>query len=145
MITQIGNRELTTDVDVLVHMHRDTKDYMRLVIAASFVSIDMHVSHRWFSDGIGDLMQVIGAVPEGQLWLKHGMLEVYVPEPRYVLALKLLAGGRDKDIGDVEALFQLFGIKNREQLNDLLREYFSEEAIEVHTPEISKSFKVFLG
>lgn len=45
----------------------------------------------------------VGPVPEGKLWLKRGLLEVYIPEPRYVLALKLLAAGRTKDAGDVRA------------------------------------------
>ncbi len=144
MITQIKNRKTTRDVDVLVHIHRDTDDYIKLLIAASFVSVEMHVSNKWFSDGIGDLMQVIGEVPSGQLWLKHGMLEVYVPEPEYILALKLLAGGRKKDAGDVKALFQLFGISTREQAEELLEKHFIKEALEAHTLEISKSLKAFV-
>src|SRR5260370_38367399 len=81
MISQIGNRNLTEDVDVLAYIDRSADDYQKLLIVASFVSVDMHVSNRWFSDGIGDLLQAAGTVPSGQLWLKHGMLEVYVPEP----------------------------------------------------------------
>ena len=142
MITQIGNRELTEDVDVLAYIDRSADDYQKLVIAASFVSVDMHVSTRWFSDGIGDLLQAAGTVPSGQLWLKHGMLEIYVPEPRYVLALKMLAGGRDKDIPDIQALFQMFGITTRKQVERLLKKYFIKQALEVYAPEISQTFVV---
>jgi hypothetical protein len=142
MITQIGNRAKTEDVDVLAYIDRHTDIYMKLRVAVSYVAVDMHVGVQWLSDGIGDLMQVAGEVPGGQLWLKHGMLEVYVPEPDYVLALKLLAGGRKKDIGDIQALFQMYGITNRKQARELLRKYFSKRALEVYAYQIRKTFSV---
>lgn len=142
MITQIGNRKLTRDVDVLAYIDRSAEDYEKLLIAASFVSVDMHVERTWFSDKIGDLMQAAGKVPSGQIWLKHSMLEVCVPEPEYVLVLKLLAGGRDKDIGDLQTLFRMFGITNRQQAEKLQRKYFSEEALEAYAPEINQTFAV---
>ncbi len=70
------------------------------------------------------------------------MLEIYVPEPRYVLALKMLAGGRDKDIPDIQALFQMFGITTRKQVERLLKKYFIKQALEVYAPEISQTFVV---
>lgn len=140
MVTQIGNRELTTDVDVLAYIDRKAEDYMKLQSAASYVAVDMHVSYKWFSDGIGDLLQAAGKIPSGQLWLKQGMLEVYIPEPQYVLALKLLAGGRDKDIGDILKLFGMFGIKNRKQAEKLLKKYFIKKALEVYGPDIDQTF-----
>ena len=45
MVTQIGNREITSDVDVLAYIDRGTEDYTKLLTAASFVAIDMHLSN----------------------------------------------------------------------------------------------------
>jgi hypothetical protein len=140
-ITQIKNRERTEDVDVLAYIDRHAEDYIKLRSAASFVSIDMHVSNRLFSDKIGDKLLSVGKVPPGRLWLKHGMLEVYIPEPEYILALKILAGGRDKDIPDIEALFRIFGIKDRKQAEKLLRKYFSRPALKAYAPEINQTFE----
>jgi hypothetical protein len=147
MITQIQNRATTMDIDVLVYLDRDTEDYRKLLIAVSYVAVEKYVDYHWLSDGIGDLMKAaaVGQVPEGKLWLKHGLLEAYIPESRYVLALKLLAGGRTKDVGDVQTFFQMFGIKNRKQAEKLLRKYFSKQALEVYAPEIEESFRVFLS
>lgn len=146
MVTQIQNRSTTMDIDVLVYLGRDTEDYRKLLIAVSYVAVEKQVDYRWLSDGIGDLMQAaaLGPVPEGKLWLQRGLLEVYIPEPRYVLALKLLAAGRTKDMGDVQALFQMYGIKNRKQAEKLLQKYFSKRALEVYAEDIEKSFSVFL-
>src|SRR6266480_748386 len=117
-VTQIGKRDTTDDVDVLAYIDRSTKEYEKLLVAASYVYVDKHVKINWFSDGIGDLMQAAGTVPTGQLWLKNGMLEVYIPEPEYVLALKFLAAGRRKDIPDFQALLQRYRIKTREQAEE---------------------------
>ncbi|HEU5377377.1 MAG TPA: hypothetical protein VFV38_18295 [Ktedonobacteraceae bacterium] len=146
MVTQIQNRDTTMDIDVLVYLERDTEDYRKLLTAASFVAVEKQVDYRWLSDGIGDLMRsaAVGQVPEGKLWLKRGLLEVYIPEPRYVLALKLLAAGRTKDAGDVRALFQMYGIKNRKQAEKLLKKYFSKQALEVYVEDIERSFNAFL-
>lgn len=37
---------------------------------------------------------------------------MYIPDPGYVLVLKMISA-RDKDLEDMEALFQILGIKQR--------------------------------
>lgn len=140
MVTQVGNRERTEDVDVLAYIDRRTDEYFKLRSAASFVSVDMHVDNRWFSDSIGDKLLSVGEVPPGELWLQHGMVEVYIPGPEYVFALKLLAGGRDKDIGDLHTLCRMFRVKNRKQAMKVLKKYFLKEALEAYAPEIEQTF-----
>lgn len=144
MVTQVGNRRFTEDVDVLAYLDRRTEEYFKLRSAASFVSVDMHVDNRWFSDSIGDKLLSVGNVPPGELWLQHGMLEVYIPGPEYVLALKLLAGGRDKDIGDLQTLCQTFRVKTRKQAMRVLKKYFITEALEAYEPEINQTFGVLI-
>jgi len=46
----------------------------------------------WLNDVISDALRAQGIVPEGILWRVYGPLEVYMPEPEYILALKLWLG-----------------------------------------------------
>ncbi len=52
------------------------------------------------NDLIGDFLRDTGTVPQGTLWQRYAMLEVYIPPSEYILALKLLAG-RPKDRDDI--------------------------------------------
>jgi hypothetical protein len=82
-------------------------------------------------------MQLVGPIPEGTLWLKHGMLEVFVPEPQYVLALKLLAG-RDKDMEDIQALLRRLRIKRRSRVEKLLQQYVDADMLADEREKIDK-------
>ena len=129
MLTQIGSRTLTEDVDVLTRLDKYGEDYRRFRAAVRFITSDTHSDARWFSDNIGDYMQLVGPIPEGTLWLKHGMLEVSVPEPQYILVLKLLAG-RDKDLDDIQVLLHRLRIKKRGQVEKLLQRYVFADMLE---------------
>lgn len=137
MLTQIGNRTLTEDVDVFTRLDKYGEDYRRFRAAVRFITNDTHSDPRWFSDNIGDFMQLVGPVPEGRLWLKHGMLEVYVPEPQYVLVLKLLAG-REKDMEDIQALLRRLRMKKRSQIEKLLQRYVDADMLADEREKIDK-------
>src|SRR5262249_50770362 len=99
MLTQIGNRATTDDVDVLVDiddpMH--SEEYRIFMNAVNFVAYDEKLSLAWLSDNIGDFLRMAGPVPRGKLWRRFGRyLEVYVPPQSFILAHKLVAG-REKD------------------------------------------------
>jgi hypothetical protein len=87
MITQFGSRVFTEDIDVLVRLDKQSGEYRKFKNAIRFIASDVRESQKWLTDNIGDFMEEVGKIPEGRLWLKHGMLEVYVPEPQYILAL----------------------------------------------------------
>lgn len=129
MLTQFGNRTLTEDVDVFTYLDKETEDYRRFRSAIHFIADDVHVSQKWVADNIGDFMQLLGPIPDGKLWLKHGMLEVYIPEPQYILVLKLVAS-REKDIEDIQALCQELRIKKRVQLETWLRKHVAKYQID---------------
>jgi hypothetical protein len=134
MLTQIGNRPFTEDVDVFTRLDKYTEDYRRFRAAIHFIADDARISQKWVADNIGDFMELLGPVPEGKLWLKQGLLEVYVPEPQYILLLKLVAG-RDKDLHDIQALCRKLRIKKRDQAEAWLRKYtikyrFDEQMLE---------------
>lgn len=137
MLTQIGSRPFTDDIDVFTDLDKYGEDYRRFRAAVRFVASDTHSDPRWFSDNIGDYMQLVGPIPEGTLWLKHGMLEVYVPEPQYVLVLKLLAG-RDKDKKDIQVLLKRLKIREKSRVEQLLRQYVDKSMLEDEKEKIDK-------
>lgn len=146
MITQLGSRAFTEDIDVLVHLDRDSEDYRRFKSAIGFVAHDVRENQKWLSHNIGDFLEEIGKIPRGRLWLKHGMLEVYVPDPHYILVLKVLAA-RDKDVGDIQALFQHLRIKKQRQVEALLKKYVSKDMLEdeEYSGNIQRILAFFFG
>lgn len=82
MLTQLGNRATTDDVDVLVDISdpQHSDDYRIFRNAVHFVAYDAGLSHSWLSDNIGDFLRMAGPVPKGILWRQFGRyLEVYIP------------------------------------------------------------------
>ena len=144
MLTQIGNRPFTEDVDVFTRLDHYTEDYRRFRSAILFIAHDEHVSQKWVTDNIGDFMEILGPVPEGKLWLKHGLLEVSIPEPQYILLLKLVAG-RDKDLQDIQPLCRKLRLKKREQAESWFRKQVAtyrldQQVIEDHRENINRMF-----
>ncbi len=129
MVTQFGSRMFTEDIDVLVHLDKYAEEYRRFREAIRFIADDVQESQKWLSINIGDFMEEVGKIPRGRLWLKHAMLEVYIPEPQYILVLKVLAA-RDKDMPDLEVLFQHLRITKRKQVETLLKKYVSKDMLE---------------
>lgn len=79
----------------------------------------------WLNDVVSDALRAHGVVPEGTLWRAYGPLEVYMPEPEYILALKLLAG-RPQDVPDIQALNQLTGISSRARAQAVVDRYIPD-------------------
>jgi uncharacterized nucleotidyltransferase DUF6036 len=129
MVTQFGSRMFTEDIDVLVRLDKYSEEYRRFRSAIQFVAHDVQESQKWLSINIGDFMEEIGKIPKGRLWLKASMLEVYVPDPQYILVLKVLAA-RDKDMNDIQFLFQHLKIKRRRQVETLLKKYVSQDMLD---------------
>lgn len=143
MITQFGNRTLTEDVDVFTPLDHESEEYRLFREAIRWIADDTQVSKKWVSDTIGDFMEVVGSVPGGTLWLKHGMLEIHVPEPEYVLVLKLLAG-RKKDVNDIQVLFQQLGIEKRVQARELLQRYVSTPILGDYRAKVGRLLRKLL-
>lgn len=144
MLTQIGNRPFTEDVDVFTSLDKYSEDYRRFRSAIHFIADDTHVSQKWVTDNIGDFMEILGPVPEGKLWLKHGLLEVYIPEPQYILLLKLIAG-RNKDLQDIRPLCRKLRLMKREQAERWLRKQvvkyqLDHLVVEDHRENINRMF-----
>jgi len=99
MLTQMHSMRMTNDVDILL---KDIEDpttsplYRVFKAAVRAVASRRQIPSTWVNDVIGDFLRDLGTVPNGVLWRTYAVLEVYVPEVEYILALKLLAG-RQKD------------------------------------------------
>jgi hypothetical protein len=133
MLTQIGNRATTDDIDVLIKdisdpLHSD--DYRIFKNAVHFVAHDAELSDSWLSDNIGDFLRMAGPVPEGKLWQRFGRyLEVYIPPQEFILAHKLVAGRR-KDREDTQALMRSLHVTKRQQAQEIVDKYITNKDIQ---------------
>lgn len=87
MLTQIHNRDTTNDIDILLKDARDSTNsqiYRTFKTAIRTVAANNEISAIWLNDVIGDFLRDISIVPEGTLWKKYGMLEVYLPPSEYI-------------------------------------------------------------
>lgn len=146
MITQFGNRALTEDIDVRVDLDRNTDEYRHFRNAIRFIASDVRESQKWLSDTMGDFMEEVGKIPRGRLWLKYGMLEVYIPEPQYILVLKILAA-RAKDSDDIQTLLRYLKIRKWKQIKKLLGKYVNKNILydEEYNKNIQRVFDAFFA
>ena len=132
MLTQMHNRPTTNDVDVVL---KDVDDPMTSPLYRTFkaavraVASSNRIPVTWINDLIGDFLRNASVVPEGILWRHYGMLEVYIPEAEYMLALKLLAG-RPKDRNDIQALCQRLNVRTRPQAQQLVDRYIPNKQLQ---------------
>lgn len=144
MLTQVHNRLVTRDVDVIVQVNRESREYSQLKQAVTFVAQDTGVDRDWLSDNIADFILSAGKIPRSQLWLSHGMLQVYVPDESYILALKLLSG-RDKDENDIHTLLQRLNIRTRKQAEKILNKYLNKNTREEFAKDIQETLDDLFG
>ena len=132
MLTQIHNRPTTNDIDVLLKDVDDTTTsplYRTFKAAVRAVASRNQIPSTWINDVIGDFLRDTGTVPQGVLWRRYAMLEVYVPPGEYILALKLLAG-RQKDWDDIYALCQHLKFQTRKQAQQLVDRYIPNKQVQ---------------
>ncbi len=123
---------MTNDIDVLLKDIDDTTTsslYATFKAAVRTVSGRNQIPGTWINDLIGDFLRDLGTVPQGSLWRRYAMLEVYVPPGEYILALKLLAG-RQKDRDDIDALCQQLRIRTPEQARQLVDRYIPNKQVQ---------------
>ncbi len=132
MLTQLGSRRTTNDIDVVL---KDVNDLtasslsQRLKTGARTVATRNRIPVTWINDVIGDFLRDTSRVPQGTLWRTYGPLEVYVPEEAYILALKLLAG-RPKDRSDIQDLCSQLHIQTRIQAQKIVDQYIPNKQVQ---------------
>jgi hypothetical protein len=132
MLTQLGSRRTTNDIDVVL---KDVNDLpasslsQTLRTGARTVATRNQIPVTWINDVIGDFLRDTSKIPQGTLWRAYGPLEVYVPEGAYILALKLLAG-RPKDRGDIQDLCSQLHIHTRTQAQKIVDQYIPNKQVQ---------------
>lgn len=132
MLTQIGNRPTTKDIDVLLEDipdHSASPLYLPFQAATRAVAVQHTLPTNWINDVIGDALRAYGPTPTRTLWRVYGPLEVYVPNADYMLALKILAG-RAQDLLDAEAICQQLGVSTRAQAQRMVDTYITASLIQ---------------
>ncbi len=104
MITQIGNRKSTQDIDVVIATN-DRHTYQIIQQAIQLVAQEKQLSSSWMNDDVTIIVDQIGKPKTPKLWKTFSNLAVYIPELEYILALKLFSG-RLQDDRDIQALSQ---------------------------------------
>lgn len=131
MLTQIGNRPSTRDIDVLLENIPDLSAsplYLPLQNAVRAVAARHGLPANWINDVIGDALRNYGPMPTGTIWRVYGPLVVLVPERAYILALKLLAH-RPQDEADIRALCHEVGVSTRDEARRILDSFITDDQI----------------
>jgi hypothetical protein len=131
MVTQIGNRSATKDVDALFPDIPDpgaSPLYPALQASVRAVAARRALPANWINDVIADALRNYGPVPQGTVWRSYESLDVMVPEIEYMLALKILAG-RPVDVMDAQDLCQRAGIVTRDQARRILDRYITDDGL----------------
>lgn len=133
MVSQLGNRLSTQDIDVILLNLPATTDEPPDVRSRAFRAAVWKVakSHRLPRHSANDdaaffIRELTPILPKGVLWRKYDMLEVYIPPREYILVLKLMTF-RAKDQEDIMVLLEKEHISTRAEARVLLRKYLDAQ------------------
>lgn len=133
MLSQLGNRVSTQDIDlVLLNLPATTDEPLdtrsRAFRAAVWkVARERHLPrHTVNDDATFFIRELTPKLPQGILWHKYEMLEVYIPPRAYILALKIMTF-RAKDHQDIAILLEKENITTREEARTLLKTYIDPD------------------
>lgn len=114
MVTQIGNRRTTQDIDAVIATN-DPATYRTIQQAIKLVTQEKKLASVWLNDDVTLLIvDQVGRPKAPKLWKTFANLKVYIPEFEYILALKLFSG-RERDEQDILALAQRLHVRTQEE------------------------------
>lgn len=130
MLLQLGNRDSTGDIDmVLLDLPATTDEPLhprsrKFRAAISAIGTKHGLGRKWANDDATLFLREFTPDPlEGVLpWKSYGLLHVHFPSLEYILVTKMVVF-RPKDYGDVEALLQALQIRTRDQAKELLQRF----------------------
>jgi hypothetical protein len=127
MVTQIGNRKSTRDIDVVIATN-DRRTYQIVQQAIDLVAKEKNLSSSWLNDDVTIVVDQIGKPKKPKHWKTFSNLAVYIPELEYILALKLFSG-RTQDDPDIQALAQRLNIHTKAQAWSIVNFYIPSTQI----------------
>src|SRR6266704_2918338 len=121
MVTQLGNRKSTQDIDVVIATN-DRRTYQAVQQAIALVAREQKLPPAWLNDDVTIVVDQIGKPKAPKHWKTFANLTVYVPELEYILALKLFSG-RPQDDRDIQALSQRLRVHTQAQAWSIVNAY----------------------
>jgi uncharacterized nucleotidyltransferase DUF6036 len=121
MVTQIGNRKSTQDIDIVIATN-ELATYRAIQRAVTLITQEKNLSPTWLNDDVTMIVDQIGKPRAPKHWKTFSNLTVYIPEFEYILSLKLFSG-RPQDDSDIQALAQRLQIRTREQAWAIVNSY----------------------
>ena len=121
MVTQIGNRKSTQDIDVVIATN-DRQTYQTVQRAIALVAQEKKLAPSWLNDDVTIVVDQIGKPKTPRYWKTFVSLTVYVPEFEYIFALKCFSG-RPQDDRDIKALAQRLRISTKSQAWSIVHVY----------------------
>lgn len=121
MVTQIGNRKATQDIDVVIAAN-DQRTYQVVQQAIALVAKEKKLPPTWLNDDVTIVVDQIGKPKAPRHWKTFDTLTVYIPELEYILALKLFSG-RPQDDRDIRAIAQRLPLQTRVQAWSIVHTY----------------------
>lgn len=121
-------REATRDVDALF----SRADRVRAL--ARKIGEEEGLPEGWLNDAVKGFIGSIA--PERQLLLSLDHLEVYIPPPEYLLAMKAMAarvGPEHQDVEDLRFLIRTIGLASAQEVLDIVEHYYPRGRIPPRT------------
>jgi hypothetical protein len=113
-------RPSTKDVDAIFHPSSELRELV------ARVGEELNLGPHWLNDGVKDYV----VEHSRRILFQMSHLHVYVPEPEYLLAMKVLAARADtNDADDVRFLIKKLELTHAEQVFTILDQYYPASRI----------------
>ena len=139
MVTQIGNRKSTQDIDITIATS-DPRIYRAVQQAIAQVTQEHNLPPTWINDEVTIITDQVGRPQAPKRWKTFENLTVFIPELDYVLDLKLFSARRQDD-RDIKALAPLLGVETSEQAWACLNRYVHPSLQARRMEDIKKAIK----
>ena len=128
MLLEVGNREVTNDIDA----YFDPQHSSAIREAAAIIAKREGLSVNWLNDAVKGFFYT---QPPNKRWAEYPGLRVYIPTLDYLLVMKLVAG-RPQDIEDAKALVKKLQISNSKEVFELIVRYTKQQNVETRVQYI---------
>lgn len=121
MVLAWNAREATRDVDAIFAPAGKIRKIVREIAE------EKDIPESWLNDGVKGFLSPKARKEVGAAFHSMSHLEVYIPEPRYLLAMKAMAARIEEnqmDTVDFKFLVAKLGLKNAEEVLTILEDYY---------------------
>lgn len=128
MLLEVGNREVTKDIDA----YFEPKYSSIIREAAMVVASREGLPGDWLNDGVKGFFY---SQPPNRRWAEYPGLRVYIATLDYILVMKVVAG-RPQDIEDARALIQTLQITDAQEVFSIIAKYTKQKKLEARVQYI---------